>query len=339
MTENGDLLKLKRFIFRDIHPEIALGTASDRYAGWIGQIYTEGKYRITGRSNKVGGKTFKEKVLAVESVKEYFEHFPVLEIDFTFYRPLLDADLKPTQNYRVLQTYKRYLTKNDRLILKAPQAVFARKLYRGGKFVENPDYLNAGIFTRQFYEPATEVLGEFISGFIFEQEYQPKKERVPPEQYMDALDRFLEGLPEDKRYHIETRTESYHISAYFKVLEKHGVGHVLSHWTWLPPLRKQYARSHRRFYNSGKQSIMRLMTPLGMPYQEAYIKAFPFDDMVEGMMSPQMIPDTVEIMKEGLRNGYRVNVVVNNRAGGNAPLIAHEVASTFLEMSRKTEDG
>jgi uncharacterized protein YecE (DUF72 family) len=32
------------------------------------------------------GKTFIEEVLPVDSVQEYFEHFPVLEIDFTFYR-------------------------------------------------------------------------------------------------------------------------------------------------------------------------------------------------------------------------------------------------------------
>jgi hypothetical protein len=33
----------------------------------------------------VGDQTFIEKVLPVESVAEYFEPFPVLEIDFTSY--------------------------------------------------------------------------------------------------------------------------------------------------------------------------------------------------------------------------------------------------------------
>jgi hypothetical protein len=40
-------------------------------------------------------KTFVERVLPVDSVEEYFEHFPVLEIDFPFYRPLLDNDSQP----------------------------------------------------------------------------------------------------------------------------------------------------------------------------------------------------------------------------------------------------
>ena len=166
-----------KFVFHNLNPYIRIGTASDRYAGWIGQIYTEGKYKTTSRSNKVGGKSFKEEVLPVESVREYFQHFSVLEIDYTFYRPLLDADLKPTTNYHVLETYKKFLGRDDRLILKVPQAVFAHRIRRGGAFIENPDYLNAEKFTRQFYEPANDILGDLIVGFVFEQEYQPKKDR------------------------------------------------------------------------------------------------------------------------------------------------------------------
>ena len=37
--------RYNNFLFRDIHPYVRIGTASDRYAGWIGQIYSEGRYR------------------------------------------------------------------------------------------------------------------------------------------------------------------------------------------------------------------------------------------------------------------------------------------------------
>ncbi len=84
---------LEKFQFRDLHPLIHMGTASDRYAGWIGQVYSEDRYkgRITARFKKLGGKSYKERVLPVEIVGEYFQHFSVLELDFTFYRPLLDG--------------------------------------------------------------------------------------------------------------------------------------------------------------------------------------------------------------------------------------------------------
>ena len=48
---------LPTFRFRDIHPKISIGTASDRYAGWIGQIYTKERYhrRIARRTHTAGG--------------------------------------------------------------------------------------------------------------------------------------------------------------------------------------------------------------------------------------------------------------------------------------------
>ena len=77
---------LDHFQFRDLHPNVFLGTASDRYKGWIGQIYSSGLYadRINRRSKKLGTRTFVEEVLPVESVEEYFRHFRTLELDFTF---------------------------------------------------------------------------------------------------------------------------------------------------------------------------------------------------------------------------------------------------------------
>ncbi|MEW6003157.1 MAG: hypothetical protein AB1638_10990 [Nitrospirota bacterium] len=79
----------------------------------------------------VGGNTFIEEVLPVDSVEEYFAHFQVLEIDFTFYRPLLDLDGKPTQNYKVLKAYSGHLKKGDRIILKVPQITMAQKIRKG----------------------------------------------------------------------------------------------------------------------------------------------------------------------------------------------------------------
>jgi uncharacterized protein YecE (DUF72 family) len=336
--------RLEKFQFRDLHSKVSIGTASDRYAGWIGQIYAEERYgdRISKRPKTVGGKSFQEEVLPVKCVEEYFQHFSVLEMDFTFYRTLLDRDLEPTQNYRVLQTYRRYLGEDDHLILKVPQVIFAQRVRRGDRFVENPEYLSPEIFTRQFYGPVTELLGNLVTGFIFEQEYQPKSDRTSPEQYAAAIDAFLDQIPQDARYHLEVRTDSFLSAAYFRVLEKHGVGQVLSHWTWLPPLWKQFNMNGQKFLNSGSQCIIRLMTPLRVRYEEAYIKAYPFDRMIEGMMTPRMVEDTVEIMSEAILRGVHVNVVVNNRAGGNAPMIAQKISEKFLEVypdSPEANDG
>jgi len=322
-----------KFDFRHLHPLIRIGTASDRYAGWLGQVYSEERYkgRITRRHKVIGDRSLVEEVLPVDSVAEYFEHFPVLEIDFTFYRPLLDQKGKPTPNYQVLKQYRKYLKEGDHLLLKVPQAVTVPKLRHKGGYRENPVYLNPEVFINQFYNPAIELLGSHLRGFIFEQEYLRKEDREPVKQVADDLDVFFRKLPEDQRYHLEIRTELYLREELFAVLEKHGVGQVLSYWTWLPPLRKQLAKAGGKFFNSGGQGVIRLLTPLRMRYDDSYLQAYPFDRLVEEMVQPEMILETVDLMLQAVNQGVLINVIINNRAGGNAPLLAEMVADKFRE--------
>jgi len=73
---------------------------------------------------------------------------------------------------------------------------------------------------------------------------------------------------------------------------------------------------------------------MGMRYEEAYIKAHPFDKMVEGMLQKPMVKDTARIAREAVDQGISVVIVINNRAGGNAPMIAQMVAESFLAPNR-----
>jgi uncharacterized protein YecE (DUF72 family) len=321
-----------QFQFRDLHPKIFIGTASDRYAGWMDQIYTRERFeaRISKRSKKVGGKSFQEKTLPIESVQEYFQHFSVLEIDFTFYSPLLNKDGQPSKNFNVLKTYASHISDNDRVILKVPQVISAQKVRYGNKYVNNETYLNPALFIKRFYEPANAILGSSLAGMIFEQEYQRKNERKPIQEMAAELDRFFKSIPQDTRYHIELRTEAYLNAAVFNVLDIHGIGQVLSHWTWLPSLKKQLDKANGKVFNSENQRIVRLMTPRGMRYENAYARAHPFDQLVDGMLSEEMIQDTVDIMRNGIDEGIQIHVLINNRAGGNAPLIAERISQSFF---------
>jgi hypothetical protein len=73
------------------------------------------------------------------------------------------------------------------------------------------------------------------------------------------------------------------------------------------------------------------MTPIGMRYADAYAKAHPFDKLVEGILQPDMIRETADIMRRAITDGVETSVLVNNRAGGNAPLIAQKLAEEFLK--------
>jgi uncharacterized protein YecE (DUF72 family) len=333
MSRGSPQENIKKFLFRHLHPLVKMGTASDRFTGWLGQIYTEEHYqgRIGQHTKMVGEHTFTEEVLPVDSVAEYFEHFPILEINFTFYRALRDQNGKATQTFKVLKAYQQHLRDGDALLLKVPQAVTAPKLRRSNQYQENPAYLSAKVFTHQFYEPAIELLGPALTGLIFEQEYLTKQDRPKVTEMAAALDKFFQAIPRDNRYHLELRTDLCLRDQIFEVLEKHGVGQVLSHWTWLPPLRKQLAKAGNRFFNAGKQCVIRLLTPLGMRYEDSYVQAYPFDRLVEGMVQPEMILETVDLMMQAVSQGVLVNVIINNRAGGNAPLLAQLIAGKFLE--------
>ncbi|MEW6486869.1 MAG: DUF72 domain-containing protein [Thermodesulfobacteriota bacterium] len=330
----GDL-DLERFRFRGLHPQIHLGTASDRYAGWLGQIYDPERFahRVTRRTKSLGGRKFVEEVLPVECVGEYFEHFPVLELDYTFYGPLLDPAGKPTGIYRTLLAYRGQLPEGARLLLKAPQAVTAHVLRRGGAVVPNPEYLNPELFAHRFLRPAAELLGPALAGVILEQEYRRKDEREAPERAAEEWGRFFAAVPACGLYHLELRTEAYLAPPLFQVLEHHGVGQVLSHWTWLPPLLRQFELGEGKFRNGSGEAVVRLMTPRNVRYEDAYAAAHPFDRLVPGMLDPGMVGDAATLMHEAAGRGQRLHVIVNNRAGGNAPLIARALAREFLARS------
>lgn len=324
-----------RFVFRDLHPQLLLGTASDRYSGWIGQIYTASRYegRMSQRVQKVGSESFTSAVLPIDSVREYFEHFSALELDFTFYSLLLSPEGLPTESHRTLARYAEHLLPGARVLLKVPQKICAYRFWTGKNASENPSFLDPGLFRKAFYEPAVALLGDRLAAFLFEQEYHRKADRMDPADLARRLDAFFRAAPQDPRYHVELRTESYLCEPVFRVLADHGVGQVFSHWTWLPTLLSQWQKSGRRFFNASGLVVVRLLTPRGMRYEEAYARAHPFDRLMEDMVQPSMFRDTAQLVARGIQGHQTVCVIVNNRAGGNAPLLARQLVMVLHESS------
>jgi len=332
------------YAFRGLLPYLRFGTASDRYAGWIGQIYPEHYAKaVKTRKRKLGGQTFEERTVPIASVGDYFEHFDVLELDFTFYRPLLDAEGRPTNNLFVLEQYADQAPADARFLLKAPQTFFARKLRRSrdGKVVyeKNPSFLDAGGVTRQFIEPARTLLGDRLSGLLFEQEYQRRAESPDPLENIAELDGFFRALPGDVQAHLELRSAHLLVPPYFDWLADRGLGFVFSHWTWLPPLREQWRLCGARFTAADGTAVARLLTPLRMPYAEAYALAYPFDRAVpalsETKQARDMVLDAVALALQAEARGAVLHLIANNRAWGNAPALAQAIAFRLLDELEK----
>ena len=77
------------------------------------------------------------------------------------------------------------------------------------------------------------------------------------------------------------------------------------------------------------------MTPLDMAYNESYANAFPFDKIIPEMLDPEMIEDTAKIVNEAIKDRAQVNLIINNRAGGNAPLIAEKIANRLHSQKQQ----
>lgn len=335
--------RLERFVFHDLHPNARFGTASDRYAGWIGQIYPE-SYRslVKTRRRRLGGKTYEERTVPVESAADYFAHFDVLEVDFTFYRPLVE-DERPTSNYFVLQQYADAAPESARFLLKAPQPFFARRIRRSraGKsfFEENPQFLDVDAYVACFHEPAVELLGARLAGVIFEQEYQRKTEGPDPVENVIELDGFFRELPTGVQSHLELRSSHLLVPAYFDWLRTRELGFVFSHWTWLPPIREQWRVCGGSFSARDRTAVARLLTPLKVPYEKAYAMTHPFEspvaEIAEHGQTRQMILDVTALIYQAEQQGAVVNIITNNRAYGNAPELGRNIARRALEEEEK----
>jgi hypothetical protein len=58
--------------------------------------------------------------------------------------------------------------------------------------------------------------------------------------------------------------------------------------------------------------------------------------MIPGMLDPEMIKDSIRIVSEAISDKVQVNLIVNNHAGGNAPLIVQKIADRLRsEMQQR----
>jgi len=331
--------------FHDVHPSVRFGTASDRYGGWLGQIYPEDEYadRISTRNRTLGGESFTERRVPIESVRHYFRHFDVLEIDFTFYRPLHDENDEPSNTRFVLSSYADHAPSGAQFLVKAPQMYFARTLRRGGEYVDNPDFVDREAYLRRFQEPLLDVLGDRLAGVIFQQEYQRVSDSPSPEANVETLDGFFRDLTDATQPHLELRSEHLLTPTYFDWLAERGLGHVFSHWTWLPPIRQQWELCDHRLTAHDGQVVARLLTPRDVKYADAYKQAYPFDRPVaaitETEQAQNMVLDATALAYRAAAQNALLNVICNNRAWGNAPALAQTIAHRILdEEERRAAD-
>ncbi len=284
-----------------LSPLIRFGTSTWTYEGWQGQIYLK-KYSKT---------TF-----AGECLGEYCQYlhngapcFRTVGNDSTFYRP-------PTMNQ--LRHYLNQIPEDFEMCFKVWEEITVPTWAKQPRYhvkagQPNPRFLDAKLFNDLVLTPYRDEEFEPHTGpFLFE--FQ--RHGMSSEEFCSRLDTFFAQLPTDFCYAVEIRNAGLVGPDYRKVLEHHGVAHVYNHWSYMPPLREQHQRMDEQF--TAPFTVLRLLTPLNMSYEAAKKRPEPYTKIVEELS--EMRRDTVELVKQVVREKRQAYVLVNNRSEGTAPL-------------------
>jgi uncharacterized protein YecE (DUF72 family) len=289
-----------------LSPLIRFGTSTWTYEGWQGQVYT---------------RQYAKTKFAQECLGEYAQYryrdeplFRTVGNDATFYRP-------PTANQ--LRRYLNQIPEDFEMCCKVWEEItipsYAKQARYGAKAGQaNPRFLDAALFTELVLTPYREAKFEPHAGpFLFE--FQ--RHGMSSEEFCARLDAFFGQLPKDFRYGVEIRNAGLLGREYRKVLETHGISHVYNHWSYMPPLAEQH---NRMGSFTAPFTVLRLLTPLKMSYEQAKTRAEPYTKIIEEL--PEMRRNTVDLVRQAVREERRAYVLVNNRAEGNAPLTIQALA-------------
>ena len=330
---------------REVHPNLRIGTASDRFAAWLGQVYPVDVWagEVVSRPKKTSRGTFEERLLPMGSVADYFEHFSILELDFTYYRPLRTAAGAEEAGMHILRQYAEQAPPEPSILLKCPAPFFARvrRSSSGGqvRYEPNPTYLDADAYVRQFHEPALEILGDRLAGVIFEQEYGRVADTPPVEEVVADLDTFFARIPSDVQPHLELRSPHLLQPPYFDWLAERGLGFVFALWQYLPSIREQWKACGERLTAADGNVVCRILSQRGMSFEDAYAQAYPFEETVAAWENApevrQMVLDTVALLYRCEAADATLHLVLNNRATGNAPDLARRIAARVLDEEAK----
>jgi uncharacterized protein YecE (DUF72 family) len=280
---------------------VFVGTSSWKYQGWLDQIYTPSRYANRGK--------FSNKRFEAECISEYAEVFPAVCGDFAFYQfpePEFWASL-----FRRVPPRFRFAFKVPEQITRMEFSGLERYGGRAGE--RNPSFLDTDLLKSGFLDPL-EPYRRNVSVLIFEFGALPPEHAKHPERFLDALDRFLQAVPQMFRMAVEVRNPELLAPLYFDCLRRHGVAHVYTAWARMPDLQEQIAIPGSV---TADFVIARALLRRGRSYQQAVQMFEPYAELKEPCMPA----------REGLRELVQIDssttvprfIFVNNRLEGNAP--------------------
>ena len=199
---------------------IYFGTSSWKYEGWLGSIYSPGRYSVAGQ------------VLA----EEVRGRLPG-RVRRGLPRGLRRLQLLPVPNPGFLASALRSVTSFAPVRLQGPRGDHRPNLAGHARYGSranraNGSFLDAHLFDIEF----AHLLAPYrdrVAVLIFEFGTIPRA-TLSANEFIGRLDAFLGALPGGFRHAVEIRNPEYLSPGYFDTLSAHGIAHVFNAWTRMP---------------------------------------------------------------------------------------------------------
>ncbi len=279
---------------------VCIGTSSWKYPGWLGQVYSEGRYLTRGK--------FSEAKFEKTCLAEYAQTFSTVCVDAAFYTFPKESGLAELAGM-VPEDFRFAFKVTDEITVNSFPNI-PRMGPRAGK--PNPNFLNPELFTRAFLGPL-ETIRSRVGPIIFEFGHFHPADFAHGRDFIAALDAFLSQIPPDWQYSVEVRNKTFLHPEYFAMLRSHGVAHCFNSWTRMPPVSEQL--DHEGSISTDFTTGRFLLTP-GRGY-EAAVKAFsPYrETQARDDDARAALQRLLKVCQRTRHGGY---VYVNNRLEGNA---------------------
>lgn len=232
---------------------VLVGSSSWKFSGWCQSFYDEQRYLW---HNKFAESRFKQHCL-----EEYAEILPSVGVDATYYK-------LPTEKY--LLELAAQVPKDFLFSFKVSQDILLKRFTNSPRFgvragQTNTRFLDVELMKKGFLEPCEAIRDQVgVLLLVFSRFHPGEWERG--RDFVQALDDFLGQLPTTWRYAVELRNASFLHPDYFKMLANHGVAHVYSNWTHMPPIEQQMEMANSR---TADFNVARFMVKTGRTYPEA----------------------------------------------------------------------
>ena len=281
---------------------IYIGGSSWKYEGWLGQVYTRGRYLSRGR--------FSKRLFETECLREYAETFPTVCGDFAFYQ-------FPTEDF--WHKLFRQAPESFRFAFKVPEQITCKVFPRHARYgaqagQPNEAFLDARALEAMFLRPLLPHR-EKTALLIFEFGAFGRQSFGDLGEFLGRLDPFLAGLPPEFRYAIEIRNPEFLDRDYFACLRAHGVAHVYNAWSRMPELRHQMAIPDSA---TADFLVCRALLRRGRPYEDAVAMFSPYTEVKDP--NPEARDSMRVLIGRARENKQFLFLFVNNRLEGNAPL-------------------